>query len=40
MTDAETGDYPVRVEAVDEPRYLAWRWGDRPGAQRSSMVMS
>lgn len=21
------GDFPIRVEAVDPPRYLAWRWG-------------
>jgi uncharacterized protein YndB with AHSA1/START domain len=21
------GDFPIRVEAVDSPRYLAWRWG-------------
>ncbi|MBA3852653.1 MAG: SRPBCC domain-containing protein [Chloroflexi bacterium] len=21
------GDFPIRVEAVEEPRYLAWRWG-------------
>lgn len=21
------GDFPIRVEAVDPPNYLAWRWG-------------
>jgi uncharacterized protein YndB with AHSA1/START domain len=21
------GNFPILVEAVDEPRYLAWRWG-------------
>jgi len=21
------GNFPIRVEAVDPPRYLAWRWG-------------
>lgn len=21
------GNFPIRIEAVDAPRYLAWRWG-------------
>lgn len=26
------GSFPIRVEAVDPPRYLAWRWGREAGA--------
>jgi uncharacterized protein YndB with AHSA1/START domain len=25
------GDFPIRIEAVDPPRYLAWRWGLEAG---------
>lgn len=25
----EYGSYAVRIEAVEEPRYLAWRWADQ-----------
>lgn len=25
------GDFPVHVEAVDAPRYLAWRWAGNDG---------
>jgi uncharacterized protein YndB with AHSA1/START domain len=37
------GDFAVRVEAVDAPRYLAWRWpreagGDPVGGRDSTLV--
>lgn len=40
---AEYGDYPVRVEKVEPPTYLAYRWasafpGQEPGANNSTLV--
>lgn len=32
------GDYPVRVEAVEAPRYLAWRWAREAGGQPVTLV--
>ena len=37
------GDFPIRVEAVRAPRYLAWRWpreagGDPVGGRDSTLV--
>jgi len=32
------GDFPVRVEAVDAPRYLAWRWAREAGGQPLTLV--
>jgi len=28
-TGREYGSYPVQIVSVDEPRYLAWRWGNQ-----------
>jgi uncharacterized protein YndB with AHSA1/START domain len=37
------GSFPVRVEAVDPPRYLAWRWGreaeEDPGTAESATLV-
>src|SRR5215813_14046888 len=35
--NAHHGDFPVRVEKVDPPRYLAYRWASAfPGAELSA----
>jgi uncharacterized protein YndB with AHSA1/START domain len=40
FTWTEYGDYAVRVESVDRPRYLAWRWAREANVPAETAFMT
>ena len=40
FTWTEYGDFAVRVENVDEPRYLAWSWAREPNVPADEAFMT
>jgi uncharacterized protein YndB with AHSA1/START domain len=40
FTWSEYGDFAVRVDAVEPPRYLAWRWAREPNVAADEAFMT